>query len=158
MSECECITTGYEVPLRGLKFDLDKDAIRQIVREIVGDSGVTQEEVRQMIGEALEGGGVASRWIAPDYANIETVNRITANNGTWTADRNGYVRLIINTFQTQGTYFYINDVAVFRVSASTGTYQNVIVPVSEGDVVKISTTSTINSGGIGCHFIPPKAV
>lgn len=35
MSDCGC-STGYEVPLRGLKFDLDKSAIRQIVQEIIG--------------------------------------------------------------------------------------------------------------------------
>lgn len=54
MSECECITTGYEVPLRGLKFDLDKDAIRQIVQEIVGSGGGGEAQISFVVGQEFE--------------------------------------------------------------------------------------------------------
>lgn len=42
MSDCEC-AAGFEIPLRGMRLDLDKDVIRQIVREIVGGGGGSGE-------------------------------------------------------------------------------------------------------------------
>lgn len=157
MSECECITTGYEVPLRGLKFDLDKDAIRQIVREIVGDSGVTQEEVRQMIAEAMQ--GVVGGAFVPDYANMEDVNRITTWNGTWTADRTGFVycRTAQGSSGT-GCSVRVNDHKAAMICTAGGHVLDVVIAVIKGDVITIGGAAYGAYTTPLCYFIPPKTV
>jgi hypothetical protein len=103
--------------------------------------------------------------MTPDYANMETVNRITANNGTWTADRNGFVRIGVETYGGVPDTHYnvlINNKQTFsfHVSGQNGSEQTVVIPVKTGDVIRHSwgTTSPISILQGLCYFIPPVQV
>ena len=87
----------------------------------------------------------------PDYAKMELINRIDTMNGTWTVDRDGYVRLGGNS--GSGTFFW--NINGFRITYSpAGSALNTIEAVSKGDVITASGTST-DAGGISCYFVPP---
>jgi hypothetical protein len=105
-----------------------------------------------------------SGFMVPDYANMETVNRITANNGTWTVDRNGFVRAGVNHSGTNSgqtwasPVVYINNILVGaaycldtgNISGYTG-----IFPVRKGDIVKLSTNTAGGTTNFFCNYIPP---
>jgi hypothetical protein len=96
----------------------------------------------------------------PDYAKMETINRIPTSGGTWTVDRDGYVRCeTVATGSSQvGIQIMINGQRI------TGNYvypvtqfDNIVVhPVCRGDVVQVITIGTSSSNG--CYFIPIKYV
>jgi hypothetical protein len=91
----------------------------------------------------------------PDYANQETINRITTNNGSWTVDRPGYVNAqVYNGNVTATRSIFINDKLVMRngppYSDAWGVYQ-----VSKGDVIILSSGSTTGFS-CSCYFIPSK--
>jgi hypothetical protein len=94
----------------------------------------------------------------PDYANMETANRISTAGGTWTADRDGYVELEFsrNADAADGaTPFFINEKRVgglVRLPYEGYTDQK---QVAKGDVIK---SSTAHFGSCGCYFIPEKWV
>jgi hypothetical protein len=96
-----------------------------------------------------------SGFMVPDYANMETVNRITANNGTWTVDRNGFVLLKCGDVNVAShtVDFYIDNVMVFRVGSNTLNNVAQVFPVKAGQVVKITDNQTPDI--LGCYFIPP---
>jgi hypothetical protein len=106
----------------------------------------------------------------PDYANMESTNRISVNNGTWTADRSGYVELFVYATNSSSdsitgpeVRYSINNkviqAAVVTVPLTwSGNYYMNILPVKKGDVVKIAVSAyhgdfVIDS--IACYFIPP---
>lgn len=89
----------------------------------------------------------------PDYANIESSNRITVNNGTWTVDRNGYVKISANfstAFDNVACFVYINDreICLWEQVA----FMTEVLQVRKGDIIRINMSSTIYDGG--CYFIP----
>jgi hypothetical protein len=92
----------------------------------------------------------------PDYTNQETINRISTNNGTWTADRAGFVD--VDAYRAGGSgdiVYFINDIPVAQCGSSSDIHFRQTLSVAVGDVVKIQATSgTLSS--IVCYFIPPK--
>jgi hypothetical protein len=94
----------------------------------------------------------------PDYANQETINRISAVGGSWTVLKTGYVN-IGGAYSSGGTalIFTINDTEVLKstneLSVSQG-YEYAVLPVAKDDVVKC----TNGYSNIQCHFIPIKWV
>jgi hypothetical protein len=101
----------------------------------------------------------------PDYANRESTNRISTNNGTWTADKSGYVVLKGVGYADSGhnwhrVEFYVNDVTVGGGYSHTETTsihtEHVLLPIDKGDVVKIFVDPSFSSAS--CYFIPPKFV
>jgi hypothetical protein len=94
----------------------------------------------------------------PDHENVESINRITVWDGTWTSDRTGFIKCHVSNNQSgYGGTVYINNKQVFY-SAGSGIVGDVVVlPVKKGDVVKLTGAST---GGWtpGCYFIPPMFV
>jgi hypothetical protein len=111
----------------------------------------------------------------PDYSNQETTNRISANNGTWTVDRDGFVYVYIRTQSNDvGGWVsgcaYINDKPAFDHFISYTQYKDSdlhsrrVLPVSKGDIIKVSLNNTGTTGNthrihtITCNFIPPKTV
>jgi hypothetical protein len=112
-------------------------------------------------------------YMVPDYAKMETVNRITENNGTWTADRLGYVFLYGSVGVTTGSTSYVPHVQFFingkKVSHVVSSGQGAINAsmtygathaVKPGDVVKIylqqdASTSITPFFTTSCYFIPP---
>jgi hypothetical protein len=104
--------------------------------------------------------------VYPDEGNRETISRITANSGTWTVDRDGYVycTLTISSSAIAGLdcYFYVNG----KVREAGCIWQNAIsgvivfsttMKVKAGDVVSITgtaSTGTLTVNGIGCYWEP----
>jgi hypothetical protein len=100
---------------------------------------------------------IAGFMIVPDYANQETTNRISTNNGTWTADRTGFV--VGSAYaQSSGTFrWFVNNKIAARISqynANWGCATNPI-PVKKGDVVKFTVSEGSLSGNCDLYFIPP---
>ena len=102
--------------------------------------------------------------MTPDYANMETVNRITANNGMWIADRVGFVKTVISESTSGQQDHFITRINAQimqseQVEANTGLrYQTGIYPVKAGDTVYLSIQVNNNNGAVECYFIPPKFV
>jgi hypothetical protein len=101
----------------------------------------------------------------PDYANMETVNRITSNNGTWTADRTGYVSFYCNSLGSSTESWISVKFAINNKSVGGGTTycpvgaahdETAIAMVRAGDVVKIVANGEVQN--VNCFFIPPKLV
>jgi hypothetical protein len=113
----------------------------------------------------------------PDYTNMESVNRILDNGGTWTVDRHGFVFCFIyNKVQNVNSAgFYkikINNNVVTQVfynsySVSNGEHvmpqaANGVFRVKPGDIIQLESTPIESYPNIivfcGCQFIPPKSV
>jgi hypothetical protein len=96
----------------------------------------------------------------PDYKNEETTNRITSNGGSWTADRDGYVRcsmsMRLNSYGT--AYVQINGRQVASSSDESSSWCSVaaLVAVNKGDVVTLIGSNSPTSVTTQCFFIPPK--
>jgi hypothetical protein len=92
----------------------------------------------------------------PDYANQETINRISTNQGTWIADRTGYVNAECQSSDVAYNMVYINtmDNAGERLKAMQCVKG--ILPVKAGDKVIIQTYGTFYAGR--CFFVPIKWV
>jgi hypothetical protein len=94
----------------------------------------------------------------PDYANQETVSRITANNGTWTVDRPGFVYAAIRAnSMASGAHdasVYINSKRVaYDYGWNTTAQVSGLFPVKTGDVILLY--ANISQDNIICYFIPP---
>ena len=119
----------------------------------------------------------------PDYANMESTNRISVNGGQWVVDRTGFVAcesyVYASNTLASGVYLEarikLNGVVVSTESTksapenTTRTQTAAMVPVSPGDVVLITASaydSTNNNAevttnvtsAVHCRFIPPKFV
>ena len=103
----------------------------------------------------------------PDYANMESTNRISANGGTWTVDRVGYIyfsALFSSALGTGAVQVQINGKVVrlegnTNISEATGGITGSILQVGKNDVVSISSYGANNAiSNIVCYFIPPRYV
>ena len=94
----------------------------------------------------------------PDYSRQEATNRITSNNGTWTVDRNGYVRVQIQAMSAASACCEINGRRVGQnysgVSAGSQAFLADVYPVKTGDVVKLFVDADVATN-ILCNYIPP---
>jgi hypothetical protein len=99
--------------------------------------------------------GAAVPVMVPDFKRIQYTNLITANGGTWTADRVGFVKAWCGSGSNGERSIYLNN-EVFGGSSIAGGANTIWLPVTPGDVVKI--TSAAASSAIGCYFIPPKYI
>jgi hypothetical protein len=112
-----------------------------------GNTGTEDDFLESLRGQSSEEFIGQMAVLTPDYARTENVNRINANNGTWTANKPGFVVCSGNgnpQFQVKGKTVF----ALTGSLAATHTF-----PVRIGDIVKISAASDIS-----CYFIPPCAV
>ena len=105
--------------------------------------------------QEMDLGVVVRPWI-PDYAAMESTNRITANNGMWTVDRNGFVKVQGSWYRTPGLTIKINNTTVCSIDGASSTAgQNIIhhmiLPVAIGDVISIAAYAAW-----GCYYIPPR--
>lgn len=148
----ETISTAYRGDRGKIAYDhtLDLDNPHEVTASQIG--AVTKDYVDNLVGKV---------WM-PDYANIETQNRITTSGGTWTvpAGRMGFVKLFGRTYSSgilDMNIFIINDVVVERIwvespagsgDARSGSRTG-IYAVKPGDVVKVNSFLET-----GCHFIP----
>jgi len=107
---------------------------------------------------------IVGAFAVPDYSRIESVNRISTNNGTWTADRTGFVICGIYftaaTTRGGGLYFYINGNLIFADTIYNTTGHNIrrLIPVKKGNVVRFEFLNSSGSFNITCYFIPPYVV
>ena len=104
----------------------------------------------------------------PDFSNYDPVNKITANNGEWTATQDGFVRLGAYTSSgNQVIIYYINNIIVslFRTGTAGASDTEAMYPIKKGDVIKMTIpnpsawnidpwTSASNGQWSGCYFIP----
>jgi hypothetical protein len=107
-----------------------------------------------------------SLWM-PDLSAIEPVNRISTEDGSWTADRWGFVyvsidKLISAPAATIITTVSVDNVPVTTLTASGNRGPNPItiadiIPVAPGQVVSFSTiyNESATGGNYTCKFIPP---
>jgi hypothetical protein len=97
--------------------------------------------------------------MAPDYAKIESINRITAANGEWTVDRCGFVICRSSSNVTGISWnIIVNNKVVFNHVSNASQGGIVFFTVSKGDVIRIESPGIYGSIGIFCYFIPPKLV
>jgi hypothetical protein len=126
-------------------------------------------------------GGGSVMMTVPDYANMESTNRITGGNwnsqsgynsyvsNTWIADRTGYVFLKLNfsfsvsasTANWGSIIFVISNVVVSGTGTHYFVYYNTgVFPVKAGDgvimIAETNTSGTVRS--IECKYIPPKFI
>jgi hypothetical protein len=100
-----------------------------------------------------------------DYANKETINRISSQSGYWTADRTGFIKAILTVKANAANseyHIYINDNDFSESSYSVNYNSNGgsisrILPVTAGDVEHLYQPSDIFQSN-ACYFIPPKFV
>jgi hypothetical protein len=120
----------------------------------------------------------------PDYANRETVSRISVNNGTWTADRSGFIscRLQADITTIKASHFLTGKVSIngtiaagytVAPAATAGTALMLRLdpeplPVRKGDVIQFLITAASATANdpdplpslqvhqVYCYFIPPK--
>lgn len=108
--------------------------------------------------------GVNSREVAvnkmwvPDYANMETTNRISTNSGSWIVERTGFVCVSSEpTSEAKWFTVYINNnIAWYGNSGAWPT--RYVVPVAAGDTVTINVGVYSGSATIQCFFVPPRLV
>ena len=90
----------------------------------------------------------------PNYSAMESTNRITANNGEWTVDRNGYVVVSIQATGGSSALATINGRQVGQSYSGASAFLKDVYPVKIGDVVKLFVDGG-TSDHIYCYFIPP---
>ena len=121
-------------------------------------------EINQM-GEQLK----SKFALAPDYSNMESTNRISTNNGSWTADRDGWVWLFATGAGYQPTTdnimsyvdFYMGGALAYTIpvtcaSGVAGGYLSIrhgyILPITKGDTVRIYVYSYTGTTQIPLRF------
>ena len=149
------------------------------------DSSIeAMQALNEFIGNFKTAGGAAQQpcIVVPDYANIESINRITTGSWqtnetnysfaseAWTADRAGFVLCGLDFAEGEtppawrAFNFYINGRVVASIGSSgfpnTGCvfgYRQ-ILPVTAGDVISLAAVGSNIRGEprfIHCYFIPP---
>jgi hypothetical protein len=101
------------------------------------------------------GGDSDSGFMVPDYANKETVNRITAWDGTWTADRTGFV--VCNIARNEAGYqcqIYMDNQLVGAVGAGAQSGLVTTIPIKKGQTLRL-VGSTYGSWASAAYFVPP---
>jgi hypothetical protein len=99
-------------------------------------------------------GGGNSAYMFPDYANMETIKQISANNGTWEVDRDGYV-FGYGYNETGNFDILVDGVAAAHFGSYGASSWGATVQVTKGSKVQIKSTGS-NVLNIACYFIPPK--
>jgi hypothetical protein len=103
--------------------------------------------------------GMAGVMIVPDYAAMESQNRVTTTGGTWTADRTGFVFVQVFMEGGNNVIALINNKVVIR--KGQGDAGTDVFAVSKGDVVDLRNESSTGAGTLNycvVYFIPPKFV
>jgi hypothetical protein len=100
----------------------------------------------------------------PDYVNQEPANLISVSGNTWTADRTGYVTCTASgSGVSQGfrVMVMIDNIMAYQVGKPTvdtpGAY-SVLLPISKGQVLKVSYDNPVGTVTLTCRFIPPKFI
>jgi len=95
--------------------------------------------------------------LVPDYAKIETINRIAADGGSWVVARDGFVFCMSVPAAGGRTEWYIDNVLVDRVGqvAPVVAWKSNVFKVSAGQVIRHGSTGGAATN-IECRFIPPK--
>jgi hypothetical protein len=88
---------------------------------------------------------------SPDYANMETTNRITTSGGSWTSDRDGYIHYAAWGNGAAVKNVFINNEAIDYSNSDSGI--NGVLQITKGDVVTITNPDSSN---LGVYFIPIK--
>jgi hypothetical protein len=92
----------------------------------------------------------------PDYAKMESTNRISTVGGSWTASETGYVMLSgASTTSGKNLYIYVGGKQVW---AAGTLYVIQVVPVVKGDVILTAVDSGGSASYIQCRFIPSKFI
>jgi len=108
------------------------------------------------ISEGISAGG-GGYFISPDYANMSSTSKLSAN-GSWTVQDVGFVLITLynqsSTAIANGLTAYINEKIVLGCNKETQNNGGVF-PVSPGDVVRFQF-GTGGISAISCYFIPPK--
>jgi len=122
----------------------------------VKDSGIAASDVAIKSEVSAEIDEKIFMTMVPDYANMESINRITTNGGTWTADRDGFVSTTGAgvTWNNGQLVVKINNKVV--IEGLSGQYRGAPLPVKAGDVITITWSGSWT--GAGCYFIPPQAI
>jgi len=90
----------------------------------------------------------------PDYARMQTINRITTIGSTWINDQgNGF----ISVTQRSGNAVYsivINNVAITFNQGGSGydSQFSIMLPIKNGDIIRIEGSSSGTAPR--CYFIP----
>jgi hypothetical protein len=97
----------------------------------------------------------------PDYVNIESTNRINTNNGTWTVDRDGYVRIGYTPANNGWAGLDIENVflKMTGLSASANLTLRDVLTVSKDTTLRLSNVLNGNpTGGTPpeCYFVPQR--
>ena len=110
-----------------------------------------QAQARQNIGVTPAG---AAMYFIPDYANAESINKISASGGSWTVDRFGFIRAGVTSGSIGWLTISINGLPMFRAgpndSASATASPMTWLPVKIGDVVTMTSNAPLF-----CHYIRP---
>ncbi|MDR2149858.1 MAG: hypothetical protein LBO67_03400 [Spirochaetaceae bacterium] len=102
--------------------------------------------------------------LIPDYAHIETINRLTSISSSFTVTSFGFVKVMVSKTYTENTHIHlavkINNTEVCRVWGSfSGNGESMaILPVNVGDVITVQKMAGADSVSQSCLFIPPKTV
>jgi hypothetical protein len=94
--------------------------------------------------------------MVPDYAAIESINRMPSLNSTWTADRDGFVSARCSPGSTTSVSLRINGTRVFRTHVSNESSIYFTEVVAKGDVLSWDAGS--GASDFVCYFIPPRYV
>jgi hypothetical protein len=93
----------------------------------------------------------------PDYANMESTNRITTNGGQWTSDKTGYLRLAGIGYGNTGHFtITIDGKSIANWDSNTFTRFGMVAPISKNQTIAMSWDAT--GGSPNCYFIPIKWV
>lgn len=129
------------------------------IQAVIKPGSITADELAPGLAEYLANSGTSQVvWEAhgafvPDYANMESTNRISINNGVWTADRPGFVRMYgySGSSTTQAKLCINNQIMVWGSGAGSNNVASGVFRVNKGDVCSIKDAG----GGVNCYFIPP---
>jgi len=114
----------------------------------------------------------------PNYAEYHKQNKITANNGSWKVEHDGFVRCSISGAAVGNTCIVKkNDIIVYTgiTTVAAGWTQETLVPVQVNDIITLSTNgapapadwtrdpfvtnaTANNLKWSGCYFVPIKWV
>lgn len=94
----------------------------------------------------------------PDYSGMETTSLISVRDGTWIADRDGYVSCEIQIVNNGAGLIQVNGNTVANGGANTNNRVCDMIPVSVGDEVKLTTDIASGFYSCYCYFVPPKAI
>jgi hypothetical protein len=105
-------------------------------------------------GITISGTTISVKFPAPDYSNIESQNRFTIGNPSWTnIQGDGYV--LVGASKDSNIPFMVTQVGINEkwIDMSTETTYRCIFPVKRGNTISLSATG---ASSVLCYFIPIK--